>query len=112
MYKRPCNSDPLLLAARQPIRVCVSAVSQAYPLQQATRRLFAVATVIATQFVGQTYIFECGEGGDEVKKLEYEANMIAAKQGKFTLIEASQARFLDPDFAFTRYIQPTDKVKE
>jgi acyl-CoA thioesterase I len=102
--KRPGNRHALLFTAGQLAGIMRHAFAKANGLKLRTRNVEGVFHI--RQFQRHGNVFERGHVGDEVKGLEDDADVLAAKIGKRVFAERMKGRVTNGDFAAVEPFEP------
>ena len=102
----------LLLTAGQLLRVVITTVHDLHLIQYNFYALFALGTFYAKIDEGQLDIFKHCELVDEVKALEYEADVAFAQVGPFAFVEMRYLGAIEDKAASIRIVEQTQDIQE
>ena len=111
-HKRPGDADALLLAARHLARVMAETMAEPDPCEHATRRTFALFLGHAAEHQRHCHVFERGQIGQQVVRLEYEAKMLLAEGRQLTLVEFADGYAADSHAAARRFFHAGQLVEQ
>jgi hypothetical protein len=103
---------PLLLAAREPVRVAPGAVGEADLREEIERRPALRRAHAPFQLQGEKEVLLHGEGRDQVEELEHEPDPVAPEERPFAFGKGRDQNAVDHDLARVRQIDPGDEVEQ
>src|SRR6516164_8891539 len=106
MHQRPRDGDALLLAAGKLWSAVLLALGETHQGKRLTRAPLALLTWRARQAQWHLDVLARGEGGDQVRRLEDEAKLTAAKVGALALAQSPEIALKEHDAPAAGVIQP------
>ena len=103
--------DALLLAARELRRVVVSALAEA-DARRAVARAAVERLGAAGELERQEDVLERGQVGEQLERLEDEADAAAAQERQLVLGERLDRRAVDPHLALARPVEPGGEAEQ
>jgi hypothetical protein len=111
--ERPRQADALLLATRELHWVVVFPVDQADTGEQVSRPLeVATRPPAGAQLQGNEHVLECGQRGEELKRLEHEPHPLRAKRRAAVLVQRTEILAVDPDGPLRGPIEPGEQPQK
>src|SRR5262249_54386103 len=107
---RARHRHALLLAPRELHGVVMSALAQAYLVEERPRAFERAGT--AAQREGPRHVLEGGERGDEMEGLEDVADGVAPESREVVLVEAGEIHIVDDDAARRRPVEARDETEQ
>jgi hypothetical protein len=106
------DGDALAFAAGEFVGEVVGSFGEANEVEEFVGAVAGFAAVPATEVEGEGDVFFAGEGGEEVKELEDEADFVAADAGEVVIGEPGEADAVDGDMAGGGGVESADEVEE
>ena len=106
------QGDPLLLAARQRLRVRAGAIAEPDLGEEIERAIAIGGCGPAVELQRQQQVLGYGQGRDQVERLEEEADVAAPEPGPGGLVERVQSDSVDADRAAVGPVEPAEQVEQ
>ena len=111
-HERPGDADALLLTAGHLARIVVEAMSQTDPCEHATRRTFALFLGHSAEHQRHRHVFQRGQIGQQVVRLEHESEMLLAESRQFAFVEPADGHAADAHAAARRFLHAGQLVEQ
>lgn len=112
VHQRAGDGGALHLAAAELVGKGAGAFREADQVEQLRRPHAGFADAVAAEEQGQFDIFDRGHGGEEIEKLEDDAEAFAAVSGEGGVIRAVEGETVDEDFARGGLIESAEQVEQ
>ena len=111
--QRPGNGRPLLLTARERVGKLVCLVGQAHLLQEHLGPLQSFLRPPPPREVHRKdHVLQNGECGQQLEKLEYDPNSVAAPAGQTVLVKFGEVLTFDEDLTGSRSVDSGNHIEQ
>ena len=112
VYQSPCNSYALLLSARELVGFVLCAVGQTHEVEQFLCSLSCLLLACSAYQSRYHHVFERGEFGQQLVKLEHETDVLVAEVRNFGGREAAYVLPVNNHFTLIRAVECTHDLQQ